>query len=142
VGGREQFGSRGYGPTVAPVSADASTARLRQLSSLIDEEMPDLLAASCLSRRSIEYVRHSAHEPTADTLAALELAMHLLDPTSPHGIAGWREIVTVEELAQLLHITVQDAEDRRKGRMTWQLSERALLVLYLTERRTRLAQSS
>jgi hypothetical protein len=61
VGGREQFGGRNYGPTVTAASTQQAP-RLQQLSSLFDEEMPDLLAASCLSRRTIDNIRHSTHE--------------------------------------------------------------------------------
>ncbi|MGO8951510.1 MAG: hypothetical protein ACLQUY_28420 [Ktedonobacterales bacterium] len=144
LGGFEQFGGRNYGatgsadtPKPPSKTAQQAPARTHQLrpSSLFDEDMPDLLAASCLSRRTIERVAKSEYEAAPDTLAALELAMQLLDPANPHGIASWREIVTVEELAQLLDTTCQDAQDRIRGRKTWTASERTQLILFLTERR-------
>jgi hypothetical protein len=140
IGGREQFGSRNYGPTEANVPTRQEAARLGQLSSLFDEEMPDLLAASCLSRRTIAYARHTVHEPSAETWAALELAMQLLNPTHPESIAGWREIMTCEKLAELLNVPLQDAQDRFRGRKTWRACELTKLVQHLMERRARLAQ--
>lgn len=145
VGGREQYGSRGYGSALTsmathmsamnPAQEDTAKVRRRQLSSLFDEDMPDLLAASCLSRRTIERAAKSEYEPAPETLAALELAMQLLDPNNLHGIGGWREIVTVEELVLLLKTTAQDAQDRQRGCRTWTDSERTQLVWYLMERR-------
>ncbi|MGO8950083.1 MAG: hypothetical protein ACLQUY_20985 [Ktedonobacterales bacterium] len=139
VGGREQFGSRDYGPTEAVVHARSVVTRLGQLSSLFDEEMPDLLAASCLSRRTIDNVRHGTHEPSVETWAALELAMQLLNPAHSQSIAGWRDIIAPDELAQLLAIPLQDARKRVQGQQTWRETERAQLILFLTERRARLA---
>lgn len=130
VGSREQFGSRNYGPTVATGPA-RSSARLWPLSSLFDEEMPDLLAASCLSRRTLYNVRHGAHEPSVATWAALERAMQLLAPSHLQGITGWREVVTAEELAHLLNCTCQDALNRLKGRCSWTEQQRARLIEHL-----------
>jgi hypothetical protein len=147
VGGREQFGSRNYGSAtseVTPKSANKpdkkGTTRppQPQLSSLFDEEMPDLLAASCLSRRTIERVAKSQNEAQPETWTALELAMKELDPSNPEGIAGWREIITVEELARLLNISCKDAQSRFRGRTTWRESEHTRLIRFLMERRARL----
>jgi hypothetical protein len=151
VGGREQFGSRDYGlstPVQMPMlqkntaQEDPEKGRRRQLSLLFDEEMPGLLAASCLSRRTIEKVGKSDHEPQPETWAALELAMQVLDPNNPNGIAGWREVVTVEELAHLLNVSCVDAQNRLKGRKTWTEYERDRLVDGMIERRARLARPS
>jgi hypothetical protein len=138
VGALEQFGSRDYGPTEAAAPARPETGRLGKLSSLFDEEMPDLLAASCLSRRTIENVQQATHEPAAETWAALELAMQLLDQTYPEYIAGWRDLITAEGLAELLDSTLRDAQARFQGRKTWRATERDKLVQYLAERRSRL----
>jgi hypothetical protein len=140
IGGREQFGGRRLGPTgerkMRPTTQDDRTAERRtRLASLFDETLPDLLAASCLSRKTLERVRHTAYEPLPETWQALELAMHQLAPNHLETIAGWREIVTSEELARLLDTTAQDAHDRLQGRKTWSTSERAQLVLYLRARR-------
>jgi hypothetical protein len=102
--------------------------------------MPDLLVASCLSRRTIERVATSEYGATPDTLAALDLAVQFLDPTYLESIAGWRDVITVEELARLLNISCRDAQDRQKGRKTWRQSERAMLVEYLMIRQARLGQ--
>jgi hypothetical protein len=99
-----------------------------------------VLHIGCLSRRTIDNVRHSAHEPSPETRAALELAIQLLDPSHQESIAGWRDSITAEGLAELLVITCQHAQDRLRGRKTWQESERGKLVRYLKELRARLAQ--
>jgi hypothetical protein len=138
IGGREQFGSRDYGPTQVTVPAQLGAGELGQLSSLFDEEVPDLLAASCLSRRTIDSVQQATHEPAAETWAALESAMQLLDAAYPEGIAGWRDSIAAEELAALLNVTLQDAQARFQGRRTWTASERTKLIEHLVERRTRL----
>jgi hypothetical protein len=101
--------------------------------------MPDLLAASCLSRSTIARVVKSASEPQPETWEALKLAMELLDPSDPEGIAGWREIITAEELARQLNTSCDDAQSRMKGRTTWRLRERESLCLYMMQRRACLA---
>ncbi len=146
VGGQQQFGSRDYG---AASSAWAPTApsrmrsapedpvrtRRRRLSSLFDEDLPDLLAASRLSRKTIERVAHTAHEPLPETVAALERAMHLLAPDHLESISGWREVVSGEALADLLGITPEQAQERLRGRAMWTTDERARLVQHMGARR-------
>ena len=139
LGGREQFGSRDYGPSGASVSDHAKARELGRLSSLFDEELPDLLAASCLSRRTIDHVRYGTHEPAVETWAALERAMQLLDPSEEENIAGWRNLITAEESANVLGCTLKDATKRFQGHQTWSTSERSALLQYLAERRARLA---
>jgi hypothetical protein len=148
VGGREQFGSRNYGATgpkdtpIPPskLAQAASVQRRQQLSSLFDEEMPDLLAASCLSRRTLDRATKSDYEPEPETWAALEQAMELLAPSRPESIAGWRDIVTAEKLAELLHVPLDDAKKRFQGRTMWSVSEHEQLLQYLAERRARLTE--
>ena len=120
--------------------ATPGTPELGQLTSLFDEELPDLLAASCLSRRTIDNVRHGTHEPAAETWSALEVAMELLDPSQEENIAGWRDPVTADELASVLGCTPKDATKRFQGRQTWSMSERNVLLQYLVERRAHVAQ--
>src|SRR5262245_23820273 len=111
-----------------------------RLASLFDEELPDLLAASCLSRRTLEHVRRTDHrdyEPLPETLEALERAMRLLDPVHPESIAGWRELLSSEELALMMGTTPADAQDRLRGRRTWTEAERARLITSMAARRAR-----
>ncbi len=142
LGGREQYGSRNYGPTEALATTRQETRKQGQLSSLFDEEMPDLLAASCVARRTINNVRYGTHEPAEETWTALEVAMNLLDPSKKENIVGWRNLITAEELASVLGCTLKDATKRFQGHQTWNTSERTALVHYVAERRVRLAPST
>jgi hypothetical protein len=108
--------------------------------------MPDLLAASCLSRKTLERLAHTAYEPLLETRAALDLAMQLLDPEHPKhpkhpkSIASWRDVLMPEELADLLDVTVDNARARFHGKPTWTAGERSKLVRFLQERHARLSQ--
>jgi hypothetical protein len=111
LGAREQLGSRRYGSTGhAGTSGSGRTGRSR-LASLFGETMPDLLAASCLSRKTLERMTHTAYQPSPETLAAIEQAMQLLDHDHPQSIAGWRDILTPEALAAVLDPWSEDAQD-------------------------------
>jgi hypothetical protein len=101
--------------------------------------MPDLLAASCLSRRTLERMTRTAYEPAHESLAAMEAAMQFLDPNHPQSIAGWREVLTPKGLADLLDMSEGQAQTYLRGRRTWAEAERATLVRFMMERRTRLA---
>jgi hypothetical protein len=148
MGGREQFGGRIVGSTgddaTSPPSARAgeeAAARRGRLASLFDEAIADLLAASCLSRRTLERVLHDAHEPLPETWEALETALRLLDPSNPEGIAGWREALSVEALAEVLGISPRTAQDRLRGRATWTAQDRLRgRATWTVEERTRLVQ--
>jgi hypothetical protein len=83
----------------------------------------------------VQRVLHSAHEPLPETWAALEAALRLLDPDNTEGIAGWREALSAQALADELGVTVTQAHDRLRGRMTWTDEERARLVRHMTARR-------
>jgi hypothetical protein len=119
IGGREQGGGRAYGPAerqrtgaaMGPASNGATQERRRQLASLFDEAMPDLLAASCLSRKTVERVAHADYEPLPEVLAALECAMQLLDPKHPESIAGWRDVLTAEALAAVVDPSAEDTPE-------------------------------
>jgi hypothetical protein len=92
------------------------------------------LVASCLSRKTLECVRHTTYDPLPETWSTLELAMHLLAPDHPESIAGWRDLLSAEGLADLLGITQKEAHDRLRGRTTWTESKRTRLVQYLGAR--------
>ena len=115
VGGREQFGSRGMARRRHASRHAGGHAELGQLTSLFDEELPDLLAASCLSRRTIDNVRHGTHEPAAETWSALEVAMELLDPSQEENIAGWRDLVTADELARSARVHTKRRDEAIPG---------------------------
>ena len=138
LGSAELLRCQSYGTAVVP---DATPHR--QLSALLDEPMPDLLAASCLSRSTLRSVLHDAHEPDSGTVEALHIAVTLLDPESHHpGIAGWRDLLTPAVLAETLGISIEDARLRFRGRATWTEQERARLIVLLIERDRYTAASS
>jgi hypothetical protein len=130
LGSAELLQSQSYGNAIA-----APIPLQRQLSALLDEPMPDLLAASCLSRSTLNSVLHGAHEPDMGTLEALRTAMPLLDPDSRWpGIPGWRDLLTPAMLAEVLGLSIEDARLRFRGRVTWTEAERARLIVHLVER--------
>jgi hypothetical protein len=65
--------------------------------------------------------------------------MQLLDPSHEENIAGWRVLITADELASILGCALKDAKKRFQGRQTWKVSERSALLQYLAERRVHLA---
>jgi hypothetical protein len=135
VGGVEQLGGRGYGP------ADTSTRRTsrrraphnrrRTCSSLFDEALPDLLAASCLARKTVERALYTDQAVLPETLAALEQGMHLLSPTHPQTMVGWRDTLTPEKLAAVLGCTVREARDFLRGQRSWTADQQACLIAAL-----------
>jgi hypothetical protein len=130
LGSSELLRSQSYGNAIV-----ARSAPQRSLSALCSEPLPDLLAASCLSRHTLNSVLHGAHSPDEVTLEALRTAMKLLDPDSRYpGIAGWREMLTPGHLAELLDMSVEDARLRFRGRETWTEEERARLLTHMIER--------
>jgi hypothetical protein len=138
LGSAELLRSQSYGDAI--VSAPVSPRR--QLAALLDEQMADLLAASCLSRSTINSVLHGTHEPDTRTWEALRTAMQLLDPESRHpGIAGWRDLLTQAHLAEVLGISVENAHQRFLGRVTWTERERARLLVHMIEREGEAAPS-
>ena len=138
LGSTELLRSTSYGNAVVPPAT-----LQRQLSALLDEPMPDLLAASCLSRSTINSVLRGAHEPDSGTVKALRIAMSLLDPDSRcPGIAGWRELLTPAHVAEVLGISNEDARLRFRGRVTWTEEERARLLICLIERDSDAATTS
>jgi hypothetical protein len=130
LGSSELLRSQSYGNAMV-----ARAAPQRSLSALCSESLPDLLAASCLSRVTLQGLLHGAHSPDEVTLEALRTAMQLLDADSRYpGIAGWRDLLTPANLAELLSISTEDARPRFRGRMTWTEEERARLIVHLIER--------
>jgi hypothetical protein len=100
MGARAMLGGHDYGVT----------GTKERLASLLGEHMADLLAATCLPRSTLYRVLHTADEPQPATLRALDEGMRLLDPDHAEGIAGWRDILTLEALAAVLHPAPEDAQ--------------------------------
>jgi hypothetical protein len=82
----------------------------------------------------------TAYEPSPETLAAMEQAMQLLDPDHPQSIAGWREVLTPEGVADLLDVTSDNARAHLRGQRTWTDAERNTLVCHMTDRHAAIAQ--
>ena len=88
----------------------------------------DLVAATGLSPTTIHSLLHAATEATEATIAALEEGMRLLDPDNLQGIAGWREALPPERLADLLGVDLKTARALHQGRRTWTEAQRAQLI--------------
>jgi hypothetical protein len=126
VGGRAMLGGHDVGTTGAR----------ERLASLVGEEMPDLMAATCLPRSTLYRVLYTSGEPRPETLRALDEGMRLLDGEHPCGIAGWRDVPN-EWLAERLHTTVAELSILRKGRRQWRTQERERLQAALADWRAR-----
>jgi hypothetical protein len=133
LGSAELLASQSYGSAIVAPSA-ATLAHSRSLSALLSEPLPDLLAASCLSRYTLQGLLHGAHTPDDQTVAALRRAMQLLDPDGRYpAIAGRRDLLTPASLAEVLGISLEDAQLRFRGRVTWTEGERERLIGHLRE---------
>jgi hypothetical protein len=105
------------------------------LASLFVEDMPDLMAATCLPRRTLYALRHGSTTPKVETWAALQEGMHLLDPDDPRNIVGWRDALpTAEALAEALECEPDRARRLRSGKVQWTPEERARLIAILRTR--------
>ncbi len=131
LGSAELLRSQSYGNAIVLPTATSH----RQLSALLDEPIPDLLAASCLSRSTLSSLLHDAHKPDEETLEALRTAMRLLDPDGRcPSIAGWRELLTLVGLADALGVSIEESRLRFRGRVTWTEGERARLLVHMLGR--------
>jgi hypothetical protein len=127
LGGQEMTGSVVYG----------ATGVRHMLASLFAEDIVDLMAATCLPRRTLYAVRYGTTHPTRQTWEALQEGMRLLDPDHAPSIAGWREALpTAEALAQVLGCELDRARALRRGKVRWTRQEREKLVARMAARKT------
>ncbi len=134
-----RFDELSYGETTAAERsrriAPNEVAPPIQLSSLIDEDKADILAASCLSLPTINAVLKSEYDESPQTRAALTFAMQLLQPDKPQSLAGWRDELDATALSDVLGIGEQEAKARIKGRATWTAEQREILIRFMADRR-------
>jgi hypothetical protein len=109
-----------------------TTGARERLASLLGEEMPDLIAATCLPRSTLYRVLHTSDEPRPATLQALDDGMRLLESENLCGIVGWRNAPR-EWLAERFHISVAELSILRKGKRQWRVEERERLPMAMAE---------
>jgi hypothetical protein len=130
----ETYGTIG-GDTMAGSIVYGVTGTQDTLASLFAEDIVDQMAATCLPRSTLYAVRHGPGTQSAQTLAALQEGMRLLDPGHAPSLAGWRETLpTAEALAQVLGCQLDRARALRVGKTRWQPEERARLMAQMVAR--------
>jgi hypothetical protein len=126
LGGHEMWGSVVYG-----VTGEGST-----LASLFAEDRRDLLAATCLPRSTLYSVRHGTTSLSAQTLAALQQGLRLLDADNPQNIVGWRETLSAEEqMAEVLGCELDRVRALQRGKERWTADERTRLITFMVKQR-------
>jgi hypothetical protein len=89
---------------------------------------------------TISKALQSTENLAPETIAALRFGIALLDPNNPDGIAGWREVVSPDDVAAVLAVDDKTVRALYQGRKTWKEDERTRLAQYLSERRARLTE--
>jgi hypothetical protein len=125
------------GKDMASSVVPGTTTDRAALASLFAEDIRDLMAATCLARRTLYEIRQGGAMPSPQSWVALQEGMYLLDPDDPQSIVGWRNaLATPGALAAALSCQLERARALLRGRERWTPDERATLITSMVEQRT------